>query len=352
MKIAMVIPYFPMGGAENMCEELIYRLKEEGHEVTVINFYDIDTIIKKRIINSKISFICLKKRHGFDFSLIKILKNTFEKIKPDVIHSHLGAGVYCYLTKYNCKYIHTVHNVANKEQNFLFKIITKRFLKKIDLTLVALSSKIKKTICKTYKINEDDVPIVFNGIDLSRCIEKKEYSLTDTIKLLHVGRFVPQKNHFLLLDSFKILVEKYDNIELYLVGKGALFDDVSEYANALNISKKIHFLGELDSSFNIMSKSDIFVLTSNYEGLPITLIEALGTGLPVISTNVGGISDIITNKENGLLVNNDKFDIANNLDCLIKDSKLRAKLGMNALNSAKKYSSYNMMEEYAIIYNK
>ena len=167
---------------------------------------------------------------------------------------------------------------------------------------VALSNEVKKTISEVYGLQGSLIPVVYNGIDLSKCIEKDNYAPTKEFTVVHIGRFMKVKNHKVLLQAFAVFAEKRKNVKLQLLGEGELLDETRELAKVLGVADQVEFLGLQPNVYPYLQKADVFCLPSEYEGVPMTLIEAMGTGLPIVASNVGGIPDMLENEKNALLV--------------------------------------------------
>lgn len=355
MKVIQVIPSLNLAGAERICEALTLELKRKGNAVKIISFYSLSTPITNALIQVGVEILFLNKKPGFDISVIKKLIDILKKERPDVVHSHLDAVKYVMIAvkKTNIPiHVHTVHNVAEKELDFIGRILVRRFYKSHQIIPVALSKLIQESIVKTYKILPENVPIVINGIDLSNCLPKHDYRFGNTIKILHIGRFSEQKNHKGLIDAFKIFHTTKSNSVLELIGEGHLMDEIRKYVYANHLDDAVIFLGAKSNVFQDINEADIFVYPSLYEGIPVTLIEAMGTGIPIIATNVGGISDILINDENALLTDVDSQEIAMKMIMLAECIQLRERLGQNAYNCSRKFSSEEMTKQYIKIYQK
>ena len=157
MKVVQVIPFFGMGGAEIMCESLVYELRKLGHEVVVVSLYNKKTPITTRIEKSCAEIRYLDKKAGLDFSMFGKLKKLFEKEKPDVIHSHLYVSKYVFpvAAKMKIRVVHTIHNVAEKENGRLERKLNNFFFKHCHLIPVAFSELIRDAVAEMRKIMED-----------------------------------------------------------------------------------------------------------------------------------------------------------------------------------------------------
>ena len=217
MKIMQVIPYFCFGGAETMCENLTYALKTMGHEVLAVSLGAERTPISARMELSGVRIEYLDKKPGLDLSMISKLVRLMRKEKPDVVHSHLSVIKYTGLAAKLAgvkKCVHTVHNVAHEEAEGPLQKVTNRFYFRHGWSVpVALSPKVQKTVVELYDLPEQKVPVVYNGIDLSRCIPKETYT-AGKMTLIHIGRFNVQKNHRGLLESFQMLQKQVPDCRL------------------------------------------------------------------------------------------------------------------------------------------
>ena len=145
---------------------------------------------------------------------------------------------------------------------------------------------------------------------------------------------------------------KYPDIKLCLYGQGELLDDCKKLVQDLGLSDLIDFCGVTSDVYSVLSRADGFLLCSHYEGMPMTLIEAMASGLPIVATAVGGVVDMIEDNQCGLLCNDDVDDISEKICTMISDVKLREKCGKEAIKRADAFSSDSMADGYAEIYNK
>lgn len=356
MKIIQVMPNFALAGAEIMCENLVYGLKKQGVEVVIVSLFDDHSVITERLEKQGIKIIYLNKKLGMDFSIIRKLCKVFKQEKPDVIHTHRYATEYAIPAAVLAgvkKRVHTVHNVAQKENGRLGRFLNRCFFKINHVVPVALSAIVQESIEKEYKIKKEKIPVVFNGIDLSKCLPKTEYATTDnTLKILHIGRFMQQKNHQGLIEAFSIFHEKFPKSVLQLIGEGDLRGEIEKMVAEKGLKDAVEFLGLQDNVYGYLHDADMFTLPSLYEGIPMTLIEAMGTGLPIVATKVGGVPDMLVDGESAILTDVDTEKIAKAFLELAEDQEKRKLLGESAKKAAVPFSAETMAEEYLKIYKK
>ena len=353
MKIIQIIPLLDLAGAETMCENLTNSLIKLGHEVIVISLYDYHSVITERMEKNGIKIIYLNKKSGLDLSLTIKLVKIFKEYKPDVVHSHLYAGKYAHVAASMCGVngkVYTIHNIAKNEAGMMNRTFNRFLFKHCHVVPVSLSKEIQKSVVDEYNINFKDTPVIFNGVSMEKCHIKNDY--TGNKKVLHIGRFSKQKNHEVLVKAFSIVVNRGHDVSLYLYGQGELEESIKELVKNLHMDKNIFFCGLTDDVYSVMESTDIFVLPSLFEGMPMTLIEAMGTGMPILASNVGGIPDMIENEKSGLLCEPTVEQVAAGLEKLISSEEDRKLYGQNAVIGSEKFSADMMAKDYYEIYLK
>ena len=353
MKVIQVIPAFRLAGAEVMCENLCVALKNAGVDVIAVSLYSENTAITDRLDKKGVRIEYLDKKPGFDASVFIKLVHLFKKEKPDVVHTHIYASKYALPAAAIAgvkKKIHTVHSMAQKEQGSLGKKVNTFLYRHCGVVPVALSSEVKKSIGEVYGLQESIIPVVYNGIDLSKCIRKNDYEANGVFTIVHVGRFMKVKNHKTLIRAFARFAEKKESIRLQLLGEGELLDEMKDYAEKLKVADKVEFLGLQSNVYPYLNKADVFCLPSEYEGVPMTLIEAMGTGLPIVASNVGGIPDMLVNGENALLVEPNYVAVEKAIEKLYNDVEFRIRLGNAAALRSEEFSAKVMASSYIKIY--
>lgn len=352
MKIMQVIPVLDLAGAETMCQNLSIELHKMGHEVMVVSLYKKETVLTENLRNNSIPVEWLDKKNGLDFGCIFRLYKLIQHFKPDVVHSHIYAGKYAHIaaTMAGVKSkVYTVHNVAQKEATDSNKRMNKVLFKKLGVVPVALTAEVQKSIEDVYGIEESKIPVVFNGIPLEKCKPIQVYKKNAT-EIVHVGRFFEAKNHRNLVYAFSEAHARFPEIQLKLYGDGPLRNDMEKLVSELNADKYIHFMGLTNDIYSVMSESDIFILPSIYEGMPMTLIEAMATGLPIITTPVGGIVDMLEDGKEAIFTETDSESIADSISMLVNNTELRQALGQAALKRSKQFSARAMAKQYEEVY--
>lgn len=355
IRVFHVLPNLSVGGGEKLAIDICSFLDKDSFNCTIVSLYKSqETIYEQLAKENNIEIIFLDKKKGIDLNVIIQLISIFKKYKPDIIHTHLyvmsyvlPAAIFCNIKNI----IHTVHSVANKELRKPVRRIMYIAYKVFSVTPVAISSYIKDTIHKEYRIDNQYIKCIYNGVDTFRFKNKRDIKNKQIIELIHVGKFRKEKNHKLLIESFKLVSEEIDNIQLKLVGDGELRGEIEELVEKLEIKSKVIFRGIQKDIAQELKKSDIFVLSSDWEGIPLSVIEAMAAKLPIISTKAGGVVDIVNNNEVGFLVEiGDKKGLANAIIKLSNDYEMRERFANEAVKQAKKYDIRNKVKEYEELY--
>ena len=340
MKIMFYIGNLRKGGAERVVSILANEFSKI-HEVAIMTTFD-DNV--EYDINQKIKLLPLddgKKRNIvfrniFYLNHIKKQVNLFE---PDIILTFLLEPSYrmLFLKKAIKKPIIVsdrndpkieYNNIVNKT---LMKLLYRRadgFVFQTKEAQDYFSDKIKSLST-----------IIFNPVDDAFFETKYEY--TNSKEIVNVGRLTKQKNQMLLIKSFERVLKKYPEFKLNIYGDGTLKNELNDYIKNNNLSENVKLFGSVDNINNILKDKYAFVLSSEYEGMPNALMEALTIGLPCISTDCpcGGSRELIDNNKNGILVdNNNEKELSDAIIELIGDRKKCEKLSEEAKKSMKQFS--------------
>jgi glycosyltransferase involved in cell wall biosynthesis len=299
------------GGAEkvvvNLCNEQV-----NNHEVILLTILEGS---KKNsfyvpILDKRIKHVSLNSKSGF--SIVNFFKFIYfvNRISPEVIHYHLNSVVYgFFLTFFNkkIKSIHTLHSLAQHSIGFKGqKLLNKWFYKTNRIVPVALSKECSDSISDIYGLKKTD--IVLNGVpefkksnDFDNCLNffQNLKSKGDEIVYIHVARYdVEIKNQKLLFSVFNELISENNLVHLIIIGRDY---PILNYTN-------FHFLGEISNPVDFVVNSDAFVLSSIYEGIPMSVLEALSCGIPILTTPAGGLIDILKNDELGVISEDFSFE--------------------------------------------
>jgi len=315
MKVLEIISSLdPTGGAETFAVNFSIEMQHISDLKVVVLYRKHKDYFEEKLKENNVDYIFLNKAKRFDLKNVKELRQIIKEYKPDVIHTENNALIPTFLALRMLKkaqrpnVFHTMHLKAEDETSSkIVRILFKHIFKKPNFIPVAITKSLAIESQNFYKVNY--VPYVENGVSLEPFRTDKPL-ISRTYDVVVVGRFAPQKNHFFVVSSFLELKKKIPNLRVALVGGGELLDDVKKYVSDNNAQDFINFTGILNSPADIVNDSKIIALGSLFEANPLSLLEGMSAGCIVVSSNVGGVADIIKEGKNGFLFNSgdkDKF---------------------------------------------
>jgi glycosyltransferase involved in cell wall biosynthesis len=290
------------------------------------------------------------------------IKNIIDRFKPDIVHTHASkAGSLGRLAAYRAGvpvvlhtfHGHVFHSYFGKTKTTIYKQIERR-LAKMSTRIIAISDIQKYELSEVHRICEPEkISVVPLGFDLSRFQEnhaakreafRKKYNLDeDEVAIGIIGRLVPIKNHAFFLQVLQeVLAHSHRKVRAFIIGDGELMEPLQKQAEELGIPFSV-----MDSSVKapleftswereidvVNAGLDIVCLTSLNEGTPVSLIEAQASGLPVVSTNVGGIENVVLHGKTGLLSERDDLaTMVRHVIDLVHHDQLRQDLGGEGWN--------------------
>jgi glycosyltransferase involved in cell wall biosynthesis len=229
-----------------------------------------------------------------------------------------------------------------------------------------MASAVSKDACEhlkhSYGVSDQKRALVLNGIDTQQFEKSKNNSLTkaslgltdNDFVIGNVGNLRKEKNQELLIKALATLQYSPRGIRIVLVGDGPRRPNIQKLASDLGVEDRVIFLGTRNDVPYLYGLFDIYCLPSRYEGLPLTLLEAMAARVPVIGTNVLGIREVIKHRENGLLVpDNDPETLARAILELINDSDQRRRYVETACNHvAERYNIRNFVRNYESLFER
>jgi glycosyltransferase involved in cell wall biosynthesis len=268
------------------------------------------------------------------------LNSLWSDSKPEILHTHLyHAGLIGRIIAKKAKIPFVVVHQHGLERNrsILRSLLDRKFSKWVT-HYVASCSAVAQMLQKRERVPGGKISIIYNGIsaeDSSRKISRQDLRNTPengTMPIIigSIGRLEPEKGHEDLLYGFSSLPDQVSNpSQLWLVGDGSEKERLIKISQNLGIKDRVRFFGSQETVAPLWRHINIFILPSKWEGMSMALLEAMGQGIPVIATAVGGTPEVITNSFNGLLIPaNDPMAITHAIELLSKDPQLRKEMGI------------------------
>ena len=366
MKIVHVISTCGAGGAEVFVKELIKQLKFIGHDVELwVMSRVIDTdLVNEQVLNFEKLFISelnsydipvkfLNKRLHKDWiKTTRNLREQYYRFKPEIVHAHLESVTFHVVKAFSSKtnIVQTIHSSV-----IHYPFLQKMYLQKSISRYVAISNKVRSILINSLNLKPEKIVTIYNGIDLNKFkINRKNNS--EVKKIISIGRLTKAKDYPNLFKALDILIQKLnkENIPLpsvNIVGTGEIEKELKALTKKMNLGHIVSFLGVRQDIPELLKESDIYVMSSEWEGLSISLIEALTSGIPIVATNAGSNNEVIENDVSGIIVpTKDPEALAEGIYNLIIDKDLRDRLSKEAIKRSELFAIENCAKKHVEMY--
>jgi len=374
VNITIIIDDLGKGGAQQIVYELARKLDKSKYKITIILTQGkTNSLLERQMTeeqkNGDYSLVFMKKplfshikssnifnrivkralRSLSDFLIIPSLGREIKKTKPDIIHAHQRGILAGYWTLFHgVPLIATVHTSPESTFNHECEILIFKTLVFYKRIIVVGISKFNSELNKKFwRLNDYCVRYVNNGINIADFYHKQHEIFT----FINVSRQDKNKNQSLILRSFARLLRENPvrRLKLILVGGGYAHEQLKEETVKLGINEFVEFTGIIKNAKDFLAVSDVYVSSSHREGIPLSVLEGMASGLPVIATDAGGVRDLA--QDNGILIADDDEDgMLAAMKKLINNDELRRSMGKKSLEMVQAYSASEMTAQYAALY--
>jgi glycosyltransferase EpsD len=349
----------------------IKRLIDEGNQVDVA--FKIEHQVDPDIVNKgcKIHQIPFSRNplSTENFRAFKSLKKIITKEKYDLVHTH--TPVASVITRLACKRIDYIRIVYTAHGFHFYKGTTlsrwmlyysvEKYLSKYTDVLITMNQEDFEIASKNGFKSKKVLLVNGVGIDLEKFkpqLQSKKIALRQQygydakdFVLICVGELSHRKHQDLLIEVAAELKDKIQNIKILIVGSGSLEAHYKKQSKALDLQNQVKFLGYRKDIDKLMNLSDVAVSTSRHEGLPVNVMEAMATGLPLVVTDCRGNRDLVHHRENGFVVEmDDAVGFASFIQKLYQSKELRNAFGKKSIQRIKSYSIKEVLKVMENIY--
>ena len=355
MKIIFTLASLGSGGAERVVSLLANKMAEQGHQVEIICLKFNDVYYK---LHPEVKVTLAMKQTKNRITEVSWLRKYVKQEKPDVVIA-FTEGVYCFTI---AALLGTKIPVIASERLDPSAMTWKRNLLKRLLLPYADWLVVQTKTIKDYfpKRIQKKSSIVFNPVNEKVSLTpspspKGEGNYAEEGKLnriISVARLFPQKNQEMMIRAFAKIADKYPDWKLVIYGEGPLRDSLQLTIDSLQLSERVLLPGRTEKVIEELQKSKIFCLSSDYEGMSNSMIEAICVGLPIVSTKVSGTDELIQDGVNGLLVDiGDEQGMTDALEKLIQDEEQMKKMGEANLKRASLFQIDTIVDEWMKLIN-
>lgn len=363
MKIVQIVTRSDnMGGAQVHVRDLSMELQKYGLEVHVLCGGKGPFLEELRQCGIPVHVIPHLKRaiHPYmDWCAFWEIYRTLKELNPALVGTHTSkAGWLGRLAAWSLDIpvVYTVHGLSFINTASLpgknFYILAEKIAGLVSSRVITVSESDQEFCLKHHILPFDKITTVHNGIpDLPDC-RSDGRTVSAPVKLFMTARLEKPKNHLFLLRVLGQLTQR-DDWELDLVGDGPLRAEVEEVIIKLNLFSRVHVLGARNDVPKLLKQADIFMLISDWEGLPLSILEAMRAGLPVIASDVGGVKEAVEDDVNGFLIpKGDAGLLKDRLIALLSSEELRLRMGKASRKKFQRgFTISQMVEKTISVYN-
>jgi len=355
IKILYLVNSSEIGGTEKSLLLLIDNIDSTKFKISVMCLRGAGIFTRElKIRNIPVFIFNIKKK---PFSIFNVYL-TIKRIKPDILQSFLFisnifgrivgklAGVKVIIS--------SQRSVDKWRRWYHWKI--DRLTSKFTTLIISNSFSGKKILVEKGKINPKKIIVIPNGVKIMEGkipFSKKEFGFEKNIMVIGtVGNLREVKDHKTFIKAASEISKNFQNVRFLIAGKGPLERKLKKFAELSGIKEKIVFTGFIKEIEKIYSAIDIFVLTSFWEGCPLSVLEAMSFGIPVVSFSVGDVPYIIQDRENGFVVRNRDFtELIEKIKLLLKNETLRKEIVKNTKEKIRKeFTVEKMVNRYSDLY--
>ncbi len=289
--IIYVMHGLELAGAEKIVTELAARLLEKDFDVmvvTVLTGGPLERVLSNNVIPYKIIPRC----GVFGLGTVGALYKLFREKRPDIVHTHLFlADTWGRLSAWLARVpviISTEHNI-NPSYGTAHRVINS-IISRMTTVHVAVSQSVRNVLVREDSVPSKKTRVIVNGIDLKAILPRGTRPFRDVPHLISVARLFPQKDHATLLKALALIKRPW---RLRIVGIGPLESELRALSERLHIAARIEWLGEREDVPELLADSDVFCFPSKYEGLGLAAIEAVAAGVPLISSNLPCLHELL-----------------------------------------------------------
>ena len=357
-KIAFVIESLENRGAQNLVVNWAILLQRRGFDVHIVSLRYENSPLIQRIQKAELRLKFFHKRGRVDLGFFRGLIKYFKNEKFDIVHTHVfTANLWGQLAaKWSKIPVRILHAHGYFSTSTRFRRWVMRRLSKISTKIIVVSNHLKEEFITKVGIPADKIAVVKNGVNWDCFDQNVASEMLRNGKLVVgvVGALEERKDPYNFIRAAEKILKNRKDVEFWWIGDGPLFPDVQNYLTQKGLSRDIRLWGNQSFVHPFLNQMDVFVLPSRTEGVPLSLLEAMGAGLPVVATRVGENASIVADGENGFLVSpEDPSSLSDGIEKLINSPKDRKEFGDRARDLARSHFSLaNSTNHLAELYTK
>jgi len=347
MKVCFIVGTLGRGGAEKQLVFMLRALIRAGIEARILCLTSGESY-EAEIKSLGVEVEYIGENQNRLIRLWKIIQNLRKRPADIIQSSHFYTNIYVGLAGK----IFRIPSIGAVRSNLKSEIAIHKSLGKYQISLpgfLIVNSDLAKRAAIEFGISPDKIEFVRNVVEIEQAEPKMAPELKQNVTFLFVGRLGREKRADRFIRLAAALAQKYPELPLrfQIAGDGRLGEELEEQARGHNLlDDKLEFLGECSEMHEIYSRASILTLTSDYEGTPNVVLEAMAHALPVIATKVGGTPEIVNEKNGFLAEPNDEAGLVKAASMLIENPELRSGMGLEGFQYIKNNHSVESLEKH------
>ena len=362
MRIVQLVNNLDMGGLERMVLDLAQCQHAEGHETSIYCLTHPGRLAAEAE-NSGIKVHSFDKPGGASPGTVFKIARQLRIDRPQVLHSHNHLVHHYGVVAAKLAGVPVLVNTRHGSERVMSSSPTGSFVSTVPVdrlsdliyratlpfvdAVVLISEATRKFYVQHRGVPASKARVILNGAHLEKFLESPAHpgGSPSRIRFGTAARLVPVKDHYSLLRAFATVVRDIPHAELAIAGDGPLRRELEAFTNKQNLSERVKFVGALPDTPKFLSELDIFVLSSLSEGMPISLLEAMAAGLPIVSTRAGGVDEVALEGQNAFLA--EPADVEGLAQALIKMARRSDLAQMGAIGLEKAKTGFHIEQSWA-----
>jgi len=352
-----------VGGAEMLAAQLARHL-QDSYRFVFVCLDELGTL-GEELRSEGFRVEVLERRPGVDWRCVMRLARLLRRERVDLLHAHQYTPFFYALTSRlgrKVPVLFTEHGRHVPDYPRRKRMMANRLLLGRCDRVIGVGQSVRQALIANEGIPAERVSVIYNGIDTNafsngfheRARLRREIGIDPgDLVIVQVARLDYLKDHVTAVRSLKRVVAQRLDAHLVLIGEGPEQEKTEAEVRRCNLARHVHFLGLRSDVGRLLHAADLFLLTSISEGIPLTVIEAMSAGLPVVATRVGGLAEIVEEGRTGLLARSgDDQELA---DCILRlgaNPELRSAMGRSGRERARRvFSQTRMHDDYRRLYD-
>jgi sugar transferase (PEP-CTERM/EpsH1 system associated) len=361
--VCQVLHSLQVGGAEMLATRYAHRLRD--HYRLIFACLDSLGSLGEQLQADGFPVFVLQRTPGLDLKCAWRLAELLRRERVDLIHAHQYTPFfYSLIARLRARrppILFQEHGRHHPDTRRVKRVLANRILLERRDRVVGVGESVRQALIEKEGIPAGRVSVIYNGIDLpprgfvqsERAVARQELGVGPAEPLIiQVARLDYLKDHATAIRSIAHVVNRWPNARLFLVGDGPLREAIEEAVGRANLERAVRLLGQRSDVARLLTAADLFLLTSISEGIPLTVIEAMAAGLPVVSTAVGGVAEVVEDGVTGFLTPaGDDHALATRIGELLDSPRTRQEMGRRGRDRAETlFSEQGMCTRYHELY--